>query len=190
MKAAGNQKKPGFKNYSNKEKGISDLLKIVLEQPVGLRAENGLGREKQGQQMHLCLVNPQIKGLHPILSPGGKGHRVSRVERSQGLPMPLLRLFLLLLAVPRNTGSRHCVGGTVRVHFVLACPSKTSFTGNWRGEMRIKVRMSSQGILVLVMAACAGALIPSSSPTQPYPWAYFPSEPQVISGRAFFFFFH
>lgn len=45
MKAAGKQK-TGFKNYSNKEKGISELLDIVLKQPVRLRAETDLGRKK------------------------------------------------------------------------------------------------------------------------------------------------
>lgn len=45
MKAAGNQK-IGLKNYLNKEKGICELLNIVLKQPVRLRAETDLGKEK------------------------------------------------------------------------------------------------------------------------------------------------
>lgn len=36
------------------------------------------------------------------------------------------------------------------------------------------------------LAACAGALVPSSTPTQPCPSAYFPSQLQVISGTAFY----
>lgn len=60
-----------FQKLLKKKKGVCELLNIVLKQPVRLRPENNLGREKEGgsgaaNRFMLCLVNLQMKGIHFI----------------------------------------------------------------------------------------------------------------------------
>lgn len=188
-----------LKKKKRRGRGICELLNVVLEQPVRLRPENDLGREKEDG-------NGTAKGfiLH-FVNLEWRGHISSRVEGASGtmavglgvqtlmfpVVLPELNLHRACLEVITDalpaavtTGNGQCA---VKVHLRSPAPLKTStftsLSGNWKGrdEDRSDNVISGHpnggdG------SAAARTLIPSSSLTSLCPSTCFPSGLRVILG--------
>lgn len=135
-KAAGNQELVSKITLFLEKERIYELLNIVLEQPVGLRPENILGRTKRSWQRgsrRVCALSCEPSNCILYRGEGerGAGHwglgAQTLVWHGAEVAPCFLGSLLLLLAAAVPTGNERCAGSTVEVPSCLPAPLKTLF---------------------------------------------------------------